>query len=140
MSLFGEIDPRTLADRNRLALRNDLELRPQRLRRRRGPTINASATDSEARELLLLDLLAEGSSPAEAAATLLDRDIASGSYAEGSRELETAFEHYRDEAERVRARAQQTAEGLFRINTLIGREHRPPAHAINHGHPFSEAT
>jgi len=92
---------------------------------------NAPGTDSDALELLLLDLLAEGASPAEAAATLVDRDLACGSYAEGSRELETAFEHYRDQAERVLARAQRTAEGLFRVNTLGGREHRPRAAAIN---------
>ena len=55
--------------------------------------LNATDSDSEALELLLLDLLAEGDSPAEAAATLVDTDVADGSYAEGSRELETAFEH-----------------------------------------------
>ena len=84
--------------------------------------LNAPGTDSEALELLLLDLLAEGDSPAEAAATLVDRDVACGSYAEGSRELETAFEQYRDQAERVLARAQRTAEGLFRVNTAGGRQ------------------
>ena len=69
---------------------------------------------------------------------ILGKIFAQAYFAEGSRERERAFEHYRDEAERVRARAQRTAEGLFRINTLIGREHR--ADAINHGHPSSKAT
>ena len=78
--------------------------------------LDAPGTNSEALELLLLDLLAEGDSPAEAAATLIDRDVAYGRYAECSRELETAFEHYRDQAERVLAQAQRTAEGLFRVN------------------------
>ena len=90
--------------------------------------LNAPGTDSEALELLLLDLLAAGNSPAEAAATLVDRDVACGSHSEGSRELETAFEHYRDQAERVLAQAQRTAEGLFRVNTVGGREHRPGGH------------
>ena len=82
--------------------------------------LDAPGTDSEALELLLLDLLAEGDSPAEAAATLVDRDVACGRYAECSRELETAFEHYRDRAERVLASAQRTAEGLFRVNAEAG--------------------
>ncbi|MGZ6692695.1 MAG: hypothetical protein ACXVHQ_35435 [Solirubrobacteraceae bacterium] len=99
--------------------------------------LNAPGRDSESLELLFLDLLAEGDSPAEAAATLVDRDVAGGSYAEGSRELETAFEHYRDQAERVLSRAQQTAEGLFRVNTVGGREHRPSADAINLSHFLS---
>ena len=91
--------------------------------------LDAPGTDSEALELLLLDLLAEGDSPAEAAATLVDRDVACGRYAECSRELETAFEHYRDRAERVLASAQRTAEGLFRVNARRAREHRPRAGA-----------
>ena len=99
--------------------------------------LNAPGRDSEALELLLLDLLAEGDSPAEAAASLVDRDVACGSYAAGSRELETAFEHYRDQAERVLAQALRTAEGLFRVNAVGGREHRPSADAINLSHPLS---
>ena len=99
--------------------------------------LDAPGTNSEALELLLLDLLAEGDSPAEAAATLIDRDVAYGRYAECSRELETAFEHYRDQAERVLAQAQRTAEGLFRVNTVGGREHRPRAAAVNLSHPLS---
>jgi hypothetical protein len=95
-----------------------------------GAMLNATGSDSQALEPLLLDLLAEGDSPAEAAATLVDRDVACGSYAEGSRELETAFEHYRDRAEHVLAQAQRTAEGLFRVNTVGRREHRPRADAI----------
>lgn len=83
--------------------------------------LNAPGTDSEALELLILDLLAEGDSPAEAAATFGDRDVACGSFAEGSRELETAFEHYRDQAERVLAQAQRTVQGLFKVNTVDGR-------------------
>jgi hypothetical protein len=91
----------------------------------------AVGTDSEVCDLVPLDLLAEGGSPAEAAAALVDTDVACGRYAEGSRELETAFEHYRDQAERVLARAQRTAEGLFRVNARRAREHRPRAAVIN---------
>jgi hypothetical protein len=36
-----------------------------------------------------------------------------------------AFEHYQEQAERVLARAQRTAEGLFRVNAGRAREHRP---------------
>ena len=127
MSLLGGINWGTRSNRNRLALRNYLVLRRNGWTLRRGPMLNAPGTDSEALELLLLDLLAEGNSPAEAAATLVDTDVACGSYAEGSHELETAFAHHRDQAERVLAHAQRTAEGLFRVNTVGGREHRPGA-------------
>jgi hypothetical protein len=96
--------------------------------------LDAPGTDSEALELLLLGLLAEGDSPAEAAATLVDRDVACGRYAECSRELETAFEYYRDRAERVLASAQRTAEGLFRVNARRAREHRPRAAVANLSH------
>ena len=87
--------------------------------------LNAPGTDLQALELLLLDLLAEGNSPAEAAATLVDTGVACGRYAEDSRERETAFEHDRDQAERALAQAQRTPEGLFRVNTVGRREHRP---------------
>jgi hypothetical protein len=121
MSLFGGINWGTRSNRNRLALRHYLELR-RKLWTPRGLMVNAAGTDSEAVELLLLDLLAAGNSPAEAAATLLAADVVRGSYADGKRELEAAFEHYRDQAERVVAQAQRTAEGLFRVNMVCGRE------------------
>ena len=82
-------------------------------------------TDPEILDLLILDLLAEGASPPEAAAAMVDRDVAWGRYESCGSELEMAFDDYQAHAERVLARAERTAEGLFRVNARGGGAERP---------------
>ena len=82
-------------------------------------------TDPEILDLLILDLLAEGASPPEAAAAMVDRDVACGRYESCGSELEMVFDDYRAQAERVLARAERMAEGLFRVNARGGGTERP---------------
>jgi hypothetical protein len=86
----------------------------------RGIRSHPETTDAQT-----LDLLAEGASPAEAAAVRVDRDVACGRYERGSRELEMAFDNYLAQASRLLARAERTAEGLFRVNARGGNDERP---------------
>ena len=90
-------------------------------------------TDPEILELLILDLLAEGASPPEAAAVMVDRDLACRYESCGS-ELEMAFDDYQAQAERVLARAERIAEGLFRVNARGGGTERPRAAAMRGSH------
>ena len=93
-------------------------------------------TDAEILDLLILDLLAEGASPPEAAAAMVDRDVACGRYESCGSELEIAFDDYQAQAERVLARAERMAEGLFRVNARGGGAERPRA-ATMRGHGLS---
>jgi hypothetical protein len=91
-------------------------------------------TDPEILDLLILDLLAEGASPPEAAAAMVDRDVAWGRYESCGSELEMAFDDYQAQAERVLARAERMAKGLFRVNARGGGTERPRAAAMRESH------
>jgi hypothetical protein len=90
---------------------------------------SAISAHPETNDVLILDLLAEGASPAEAAAVRVERDVACRRYERGSSELEMAFDDYRDQARRVLAQAERTAEALFRVNASGRRDERPRAAA-----------
>ena len=91
-------------------------------------------TDLEILDLLILDLLAEGASPPEAAA-MVDRDVAWGRYEScGQRAGDGVADDYQAQAERVLARAERMAEGLFRVNARGGGDERPRAAAMRGSH------
>ncbi len=65
---------------------------------------------------------------------MVDRDVAWGRYESYGSELEMAFDDYQAQAERVLARAERMAEGLFRVNARGGGAERPRAAAKRGSH------